>query len=444
MGVKLNRTQKRVNVILWVFIFVLGSYIIIRGISLISDSQINLRRSVILEKIATTIDQYALETYMPSLSYPLQQQEDSDSLIDYIAEKVFEAVPIYAYLKNTLDYTTEIENSSTTDRIVYTVEGMEVETPEVVHNDTTAYLEAETTEGTEVVQENVVADTAGESTVDVAAAETTGEASEAISGSTGFAKTASISMEKLADFDYLLQSYYIVDAMTTITSEELNAQSMMVKDLSIDVDSSVPQILIYHTHSQEDFIDSVEGDPSTTIVGVGEYLATILRETYGYNVIHDTSVYDLVDGVLDRDYAYTLSGAAAAQILEENPTIQVVIDLHRDGTNDKVVTEYNGKSTARFMFFNGLSKSSRNGPIDYLANPNIQDNLAFSFQMQIKAAEYFPGVSRGIYLRSLRYNMHLAPRMLLIESGSQLNTVEEEMNAMVLIAELLDQVLTGR
>jgi len=384
---------------------------------------------------------------MPSLSYPLQQQESSDSLIDYIAEKVFDAVPIYAFLKNTLDYTTEIENSSTTDRIVYAVEGMDIERPEVVHSDSTVYLEAggATNEGTEVVQEDVVAETVGETALDVAQAETTtGEAAEAISGSTGFVKMASISMEKLADFDYLFQSHYIADSMTTITSEELNAQSLLANDLSIDVDSSVPQILIYHTHSQEAFADSVEGDPSTTIVGVGEYLTTILRETYGYNVIHDTGVYDLVDGVLDRDYAYTLSGPAAAQILEENPTIQVVIDLHRDGTIDKVVTEYNGKPTARFMFFNGLSKSSRNGAIDYLANPYIQDNLAFSFQMQIKASEYFPGVSRGIFLRSLRYNMHLAPRMLFIESGSQLNTVEEEMNAMELIAELLDQVLTRR
>ena len=67
-------------------------------------------------------------------------------------------------------------------------------------------------------------------------------------------------------------------------------------DLTIEKDASVPQILIYHTHSQEAFADSVEGDVDTTVVGVGSRLAEILEENYGYNVIHHTAVYDMVDG----------------------------------------------------------------------------------------------------------------------------------------------------
>ena len=96
------------------------------------------------------------------------------------------------------------------------------------------------------------------------------------------------------------------------------------------------------------------------------------------------------------------------------------------------------------MFFNGLSRTARNGNVDYLPNPYIEGNLAFSFQLQIKAQEYYPGFTRHIYLQSLRYNLHLKPRALLIEAGSQLNTVEEEKNAMEPLADILDRVLAGR
>ena len=89
-------------------------------------------------------------------------------------------------------------------------------------------------------------------------------------------------------------------------------------------------------------------------------------------------------------------------------------------------------------------RTARNGNVDYLPNPYIEENLAFSFQLQIKAQEYYPGFTRHIYLQSLRYNLHLKPRALLIEAGSQLNTVEEEKNAMEPLADILDRVLAGR
>ena len=80
------------------------------------------------------------------------------------------------------------------------------------------------------------------------------------------------------------------------------------------------------------------------------------------------------------------------KILAENPTVEVLIDLHRDGVAEgtHLVTEINGKPTAKIMFFNGLSRSRTNGDIDYLPNPYIQDNLAFSLQMQIDAENKYP------------------------------------------------------
>ena len=82
--------------------------------------------------------------------------------------------------------------------------------------------------------------------------------------------------------------------------------------------------------------------------------------------------------------------------MQENPTIEVVIDLHRDGVaeNRHLVTEVDGKQTAMLMFFNGLSKTTSQGELTYLYNPYITDNLALSFQMQLTAEEYYPGLTR--------------------------------------------------
>lgn len=246
--------------------------------------------------------------------------------------------------------------------------------------------------------------------------------------------------EKLLDFDYLKKNFYTVDSSTDIGADRLNAREMLEYDATISADASKPQILIYHTHAQEDFADSVPGDTSTTIVGMGEKLTQILRDEYGFNVIHHTGVYDT-----NRDYAYSVAGPAVEQILEENPSIEVVIDLHRDGVADTthLVTDVGGRPTAQFMFFNGLSYLNGKGNIDYLENPYIEENLAFSFQMKLAADEYYPGFARNIYLKGLRYNMHFRPKSLLIEVGAQTNTVEEVMNATDPIAHILAMVLKG-
>ncbi len=251
-------------------------------------------------------------------------------------------------------------------------------------------------------------------------------------------------LEEMTDFNFLLNQYFILDASTTIGPELLDFTALMGKDLTVKKETDGPQILIYHTHSQESFIDSRPGVIADTIVGVGERLREILENQYGYQVLHHTKVYDMVNGVLDRNEAYNLAAPDIAEILSAYPTIEVVIDLHRDGVDGKkFVAEFNGKKTAMIMFYNGLSRTAMNGPVEYLPNPYIENNLALSLQLQMKAAEFYPGFTRNIYLQSLRYNQHLCPKSLLVESGTQLNTVEEEYNAMEPLADILNQVLRG-
>ena len=257
--------------------------------------------------------------------------------------------------------------------------------------------------------------------------------------------TMDLSMERLNDFEYLVSNFYTVDSVTYINPSELNASELLGKDLRIDLSTGGSKILIYHTHSQETFADS-DNDPSTSIVGIGRYLTEILNNKYKIPTMHHEGVYDLINGKLGRSEAYEFAKPEVEQILAENPSIEVVIDLHRDGVADTthLVTEINGKPTAQIMFFNGLSRTRVNGDLVGMANPYLQDNLAFSLQMKIAAETKYPGFARRNYLRGYKYNMDLMPRMLLIEAGAQTNTVEEMRNAMEVLADLLNSVLTGR
>lgn len=251
-----------------------------------------------------------------------------------------------------------------------------------------------------------------------------------------------IDLAQLKDYESLVGNFYAIDANTMIGSDQLSVDKLMEIDMTMaKQEGEGPQILIYHTHSQEAFADSVPGDVNTGIVGVGEYLTQVLTEQYGYRVLHHTGQYD----VETRDNAYSRALPEVEQLLAKNPSIQVVIDLHRDevAQDTRLVTELQGRPTAKFMFFNGLSRTRKTGDIDYLRNENQEANLAFSFQMQLKAAEYYPGLTRRIYLKGYRYNMHLCPRTLLVELGAQNNTYEEAINACDPLAHILDMVLGG-
>ncbi|MEH2929143.1 stage II sporulation protein P [Candidatus Ventrimonas sp. KK005] len=250
-------------------------------------------------------------------------------------------------------------------------------------------------------------------------------------------------LAKLRDYDYLMKHFYSVHTSTTAPRDLMKAEELITTDLHLEKDSENPQILIYHTHSQETYKDYGPENPDATVVGAGNYLTRLLEEK-GWNVIHDTSSYDLKGGKLDRSKAYNYALEGISKILKENPSIQVVLDLHRDGVKESLhlVSEVGGKPTANIMFFQGMSRTPE-GEIAYLPNPFLKENLAFSLQMQLDAAQRFPGYTRKIYMKGLRYNLHLRPRSALIEVGAQTNSGQEAMNAMEPLAELLDRVLQG-
>ena len=271
------------------------------------------------------------------------------------------------------------------------------------------------------------------------------EAAQAVNAPVASSEGVVYTADMLKDYNYFVNLFYAIDSTTYAPEGLLDAENFMNMDLSIDLQGEEPKVLIYHTHSQEAFADSRPGEWQDTVVGLGETLKNNLETRYGISVLHLTDTFDVIDGVTDRSAAYTYAEQRVREVLEEYPSIKVVIDLHRDGVAEstRLVTEIDGKETAQLMLLNGLCRTAANGPIEYLQNPYLTENLAFSFKIQAKAAQYYPDLMRRIYLRSYQYNLHILPRSLLVECGAQTNTVEEVQNAMPLLADLLYLVLSG-
>ena len=361
----------------------------------------NISTEEISLKISRIFMDYSLKTYFAGMIYPSDYHQNKPE--EWIVGQAFKMMPLGAYIQSMEQIPVQTEDNATYEMILAQQANDENE----VDENGVLIEERNKTESSELLTEN-------------------------------------ISMERLKDYEYILSNFYTVDGSTSVTDELINAETFLKKDMKIDMEEEGPKILVYHTHSQEAFKDSKEGDVSETIMGMGEYLSKILNEKYGIETLHHKGVYDLIDGKLDRSKAYQLAEPKITQILKENPSVEVVIDLHRDGVKEstRLVTEINGKQTAQIMFFNGMSRSRTNGEIQYLYNPYIQDNLALSFQMQLYAAQKYAGFTRRIYLKSYRYNMHLNPKTLLVEAGAQTNTVAEMKNAMEVLAAILDGVLT--
>lgn len=254
-------------------------------------------------------------------------------------------------------------------------------------------------------------------------------------------------IESLKNIDNLKRSFYIVDKRTDITASDVDAVEFLNKDLTIDNEISGPKILIFHTHSSEGFKDSdMSKGIQEGIWGAGERLKENLESKYGIEVLHDTGRYDIVDGKSQILGAYERMEPPIRKILADNPSIQFVIDMHRDGVGDDthLVKNINGKDTAQIMFFNGLCKLNKNGSlsdIPGLSNNYVRDNLALSFNMQVAANKMYPSFTRKVYLNAYRYSLHMLPKSMLIEVGAQTNTKEEIYNAMDLLADVLASVV---
>lgn len=212
-------------------------------------------------------------------------------------------------------------------------------------------------------------------------------------------------------------------------------------------DTAEPQVLIVHTHTSEAYMESFTGSYSTSfnartnnpahnVIAVGDEIARTLNNT-GIVTIHDTTFHD------DPAYkgAYSRSLATMEQYLKKYPSIQVILDVHRDcleqadGTKLKPTVTINGKKAAQIMIVSGCDD---NGTLGY---PDWEYNLRFGLRIQKSLAEKYPGLARPLYCWNIRYNQHLRHGALLVEFGTEANTYEEVQYSGTLFADCLTDVL---
>jgi stage II sporulation protein P len=201
-----------------------------------------------------------------------------------------------------------------------------------------------------------------------------------------------------------------------------------------------------HTHGTESFArDGTEPytetgtahttDSSYNIIRVGEEIARIFEEM-GVSVLHDTEIYDYpaYNGAYDR------SRAGIEAYLEEYPTIQMVLDVHRDalvgedGTIYKPVVTVDGTKTAQVMLLVGTDDAGA-------AFPDWTEHLALAMEIQEQMNSLWPGLARPITLRTARFNQQLTKGSLLVEVGSHGNTLEEAVNGARLFARAAGTVI---
>jgi len=255
------------------------------------------------------------------------------------------------------------------------------------------------------------------------------------------------SLNKVQTLADKLRYLYNVEEDAYVTDSDLPLARLAAADLHTSLYGAAPKILIFHTHSQESYIGAGPGKRAG-VADVGDELARILVRQYGVSVLHDTGVYDMVNGAADVNGSYERMEAAVSRLLAQYPSVEVLLDLHRDALpgGARLITEINGKPTAQLMLVNGvtcLSDSGRPRTMPDLVNPYLRENLAFSLQTQLIANERYPGLMRRIYLKPYRYSLNLRPKSLLVEVGTDTNTLEEAENAMGPLARILVEVLSG-
>lgn len=207
-------------------------------------------------------------------------------------------------------------------------------------------------------------------------------------------------------------------------------------------DYTKPTVLIYHTHSTECYTPFDNGTFSTSsdernsnknlnMIRVGEELAEVLRAR-GIGVIHDTTIYDTV-----YTGAYNKSREGITEILEKHPSIIITLDVHRDAihydntTRVKPVAEIDEKKAAQMMILTG----AEGGNVDSF--PSWETNLSFAVNLQKAVNDKYENLMKPMYFCNRKYNLNLTPYSLLIETGTDVNTLSEAAYSARLLGDVL-------
>ncbi len=258
---------------------------------------------------------------------------------------------------------------------------------------------------------------------------------------------------KTSEEDYFgggtLVSFNKVEIQSKIPESfyKLNIEDLLNQKAELNIqDISKPTILVYHSHTTESYtlldvgyytesFDLRSDDEDKNMVRVGDELCKYLEEM-GFGVIHDREIHD-------ENYsgAYDSSRKSIEKYLEEYPTIEITIDVHRDditydnNTKVKPTVTIDGKKAARMMMIAGAEY----GRVENY--PDWEYNLRFVLAVQNKVAEMYDGLMRPILFSERKYNMDETKNSFLLEVGTDANTLDEACYSARLFATALGEVL---
>ena len=230
--------------------------------------------------------------------------------------------------------------------------------------------------------------------------------------------------------------------LSNATDISINPNDFLDRKLGFSLDKQGPQILIVHTHTTESYSEETylknssdrNLDEAKNIVAVGNAMAEIFEKN-GIEVYHDKTVHDYPS----YNGAYQRAATTIRNDLEAYHGVKVVLDVHRDGitkddgTKVKLLTDINGKKTAQVMLVVGTNTN--------LPHDNWQENFKFAVKIQAKAIEMYPTLMRQINLRKERFNEQMTSGSLIVEVGTNGNTLDEALEGGKDIAEVISSVL---
>ena len=224
---------------------------------------------------------------------------------------------------------------------------------------------------------------------------------------------------------------------------EINPENILKREYPIEKavkGNETPKVLIIHTHGTEAYIDtsteenSRSKDRNNNVVRVGKELSDILN-SYGIGVIHSKTMHDEISYVK----AYENSKKEVLDYLKKYPTIEYVIDIHRDALGSKELpvktfTNICGEPTAQLMFVMGTNAMGGD-------HPNYMDNLKVTMTLQDNANRLFPNLMRPMSIRPIIFNQNLAKGCMILEVGSDANTMSEALSAVRMFARVFAETI---
>ena len=228
------------------------------------------------------------------------------------------------------------------------------------------------------------------------------------------------------------------------SNADLLAESKIMPELPLRTDGT-PMVLIYHTHTTESYVAEKTGryddsfnfrttEPDKNMVSVGDAIAEQLAAA-GIGVVHAREIHDFPVWT----GSYSNSAETIRSVLEQYPEICIALDIHRDAISDgktviAPVAEVNGKQSAQIMIISGCDDGT-------MGMPDYRKNFHFASRLQETAETMFPGFTRPILFDYRKYNQDLTAGSLLIEVGSQGNTLEEARYAGELVGQALSETI---